>query len=177
MTDPDPSAIAARPAPGARAFAAGFALVSAFLLSRIATQVQWFDGMPVTQQPGFWPAVSLGAMTLFAALHLLAVLAVPAPGGEGREALVWLRGVEFIGWYIAYAQAVLWIGYLAATVLLMVALVWRLGLRDRASLWAAAGFGAGVVVLFKTALSVRIPGGAIYDLLPGAWRAFMVTYF
>jgi len=177
LTDPDPAAIAARPHPGARAFAAGFLLVSVFLLSRIGTQVQWFDGMAATAQPGFWSAVSLGAMTLFAALHLVALLIAPAPGGEGREALLWLRGMEFVGWYVVYAQAVLWLGYLAATVLVMVALVWRLGLRDRASLWAAAGFGVGVVVLFKTLLSVRIPGGAVYDLLPGAWRAFMVTHF
>ena len=34
-----------------------------------------------------------------------------------------------------------------------------------------------VVVIFKTLLQVKVPGGAIYELLPTALRSFFLTYF
>ena len=38
-------------------------------------------------------------------------------------------------------------------------------------------FSVVVVVLFKSLLQVKIPGGAVYNLLPDAARNFMTLYF
>ena len=42
---------------------------------------------------------------------------------------------------------------------------------------AAIGGAAIIVVIFKSFLQVMIPGGAIYEALPGGLRQFMLTYF
>lgn len=178
MTDPDAPL---QPPPARRrgelAFALVFLAVTLFFLSQIGTQARWFPRTQFAAQPAFWPMVSLSAMAVFAALYLVSLLFQPRPDTEWREYLVWLRAFEYVAWYMAYAALVGALGYLSATVLAMVLLVWRLGLRSGGALLAAAGFGLAVVVLFKTLLAVRIPGGAAYELLPATWRSFMITYF
>ena len=37
--------------------------------------------------------------------------------------------------------------------------------------------GTLVVVIFKSFLQVKVPGGKLYEYLPGAMRSFMLTYF
>jgi hypothetical protein len=56
-------------------------------------------------------------------------------------------------------------------------MTWRLGYRSGRWLVGAGAFGAAVVVLFKAFLSVKIPGGAVYDLLPEAIRTFFYVNF
>jgi hypothetical protein len=57
-----------------------------------------------------------------------------------------------------------------------VLLALRLGYNARMAAWSAVG-GLATVLLFKTFLSVKVPGGAIYEYLPNGLRAFMITYF
>jgi len=33
------------------------------------------------------------------------------------------------------------------------------------------------VVIFKSLLQVKVPGGAIYEFLPNVMRSFFLTYF
>lgn len=172
---PIPASTARRP--GELPFALGFLLFSAFLLSQIGNQAQFVPRTQFAAQPAFWPLLSILGMTGFAALWTVALLRLERPGPEWREMLIWLRAFEFVGWYLAYAWVVQIIGYLPGTMLVMPVLVWRLGLRGRGYMAAALGFAVAVVVLFKTLLSVRIPGGAAYDLLPPALRSVMVSYF
>ena len=42
---------------------------------------------------------------------------------------------------------------------------------------AAVLFGLATVVVFKSFLSVKIPGGMIYEYLPGAIRTFFILNF
>ena len=63
-------------------------------------------------------------------------------------------------------------GLLAAVVLSL-----RAGYRSWRMLLAATSSSISIVLIFKTLLQVRIPGGAVYDLLPTAARSFMLTYF
>ena len=63
------------------------------------------------------------------------------------------------------------------TVVLMLALAYRLGYRSRYMLWVSAIFAVVVVVVFKGLLNVKIPGGAIYEYLPGALRSFFILNF
>jgi hypothetical protein len=41
----------------------------------------------------------------------------------------------------------------------------------------AACIGFSIVVIFKSFLEVKIPGGAIYELLPNALRSFFILNF
>ena len=64
-----------------------------------------------------------------------------------------------------------------ATIVFTVLLAIRLGYRTPKSMGAAAAAGFLIVVLFKSFLQVKVPGGKIYEVLPEGLRAFMLTYF
>lgn len=153
----------------------GFALL---MLSQIGTQAQWVaKGVKFYAQPAFWPGVGLAGMAFFSALHVLVAIRARKPDTEWREMLVWLRAFEFVLWYLAYAWLTPLSGYMLASLITMVALVWRVGLRDRQSLLWAAVFAMGMVLVFKAGLSVKIPGGALYDLFPDRIRIFLSLNF
>jgi hypothetical protein len=164
--------------PGDLLFAALFFLLGAFLLSQIGVQTTWVKKGALSSQPGFWPAVSLGGMTLFGLVYLIG-----AWRGRGSredravaEAGEWLRSLEYAGWFMAYVLATPVVGYLLATLVFTVALALRMGYRSRTTILAAAVMGVAIVVLFKSLLQVKIPGGAVYEHLPGALRNFMILY-
>lgn len=163
---------------GELAFALGMLIFALVMLSQLGDQARWFErGVRPHAQPALWPAIGLGGMAFFSALHVAACLRARRPDTEWRELLIWLRAFEFVLWYLAYAFLTPWLGYLLASLVTMVALVWRSGLRDRASLMWAAAFAVGMVLLFKTGLSVKIPGGALYDLFPDRIRIFLSLNF
>ena len=113
----------------------------------------------------------------FSVLHFLSSYISPKLDGRLQEIGFWLKSVEYAGWFMLYVFAVPLLGYLPATVLFAVSLTFRLGYREWKFLGAAALFGVLVVVVFKTFLQVKVPGGAAYELLPETMRAFMLTYF
>lgn len=159
-----------------------FALASFGLALGLAAlwsgQTAWVEVRPWARQPGLFPAVAIGLMLAFGAGNLAACIlrnARAAGGSAWPEVARWLAAGEFLGWYLAYVLAVPWLGYLPATLVFTALLAFRLGYRGRL-LWAAPLTGAGVVVLFKGLLSVRIPGGAVYEALPQGLRNFAVLY-
>ena len=91
------------------------------------------------------------------------------------EARRWLEPFEFLIWFMAYVMAVPILGFLPMSVVFACALTWRLGYRDRTTLWIAAGFAVAMVLLFKGFLGVNIPGAAIYEVLPSGLRSFFLT--
>lgn len=193
-----------RQAPGALLFAAIFLCLSVFLVSQLGAETkfaplekivgkhldalgQWLSGEEVKRvrgklfaQPAFWPAVAVVGMTVFGALHLASVWRRREGGGrsgELTEALQWLRSLEYLGWFMAYVWAAPAIGYLPATLVFTTALALRSGYRGGRTLMAAAATGLAIVLTFKTVLSVKIPGGALYEHLPDALRTFMIVNF
>ena len=163
--------------PGDLVFATLCLAGSAFLLSRLGTQTVWVPGTKLFAQPAFWPAVSLGGMTLCAIGHWLGSVSSPRLPGRWTEVALWGRSLEYAAWFLAYAFAVPRLGYLPSTVAFAVLLVFRSGYRSGRALGAAALAGVAIVVTFKTLLQVRVPGGALYERLPGGLRSFMLTYF
>lgn len=163
--------------PGDIVFAWAFLLMGAVLLFQIVDQTAWRSGNPLFAQPRFWPAVSLGAMTAFAAFHLLGSALSERISGRWREVLTWAASLEYAGWFIAYALAVPYTGYLLTTVAFAVALALRAGYRRAAMLVAAGVSAICIVVLFKTVLRVNLPSGLIYEGLSDGLRQFMLTYF
>lgn len=163
--------------PGDIVFAWFALIVSFFLLSQLADQTQWRNGGKLFAQPRFWPAVSLGAMSLFAALHLLGSALSERINGRWQEVWLWLSSIEYAGWFIAYALVVPYAGYLPTTVVMAVALALRVGYRSASTIIAAAGAAGIIVVLFKSTLKVNLPSGLIYESLPDGLRQIMLTYF
>lgn len=157
---------------------AWFALaVSVFLLSQLADQTTWRSSGPLFAQPRFWPAVSLGLMTVFAAFHLLGSALSERIPGRWAEVWLWARSLEFAAYFILYAMVVPYSGYLPASVIFAVALAYRVGYRKASTLAVAAGAAAVIVVLFRTVLKVNVPSGLIYESLPDGLSQFMLTYF
>ena len=163
--------------PGDILFAWVALIFSVFLLTQLADQTAWKNGGKLFAQPRFWPAVSLGAMTVFAAFHLLGSALSERIEGRWSEVWVWACSLEYAGWFIAYAAAVPYAGYLPATVIFAVALALRVGYRKTSALIAAFAAAVVIVLLFKTALKVNLPSGLIYESLPDGLRQIMLTYF
>lgn len=153
-----------------------FVLAALYLLSQIGTETRYSARGKLFAQPRFWPAVAVGGMVLFGVLHLARTWRTGWSGGL-HEAVQWLRALEFVAWFMIYVVAVPLIGYLAATILFTLLLAFRMGYRRPSQLWMAVAMGIAVVVIFKAGLSVKIPGGAIYEYLPSAMRSFMIVNF
>jgi len=153
--------------------------VALFLLSQIPGETTWANGRRFVEQPGFWPIVSIAGMTIFGAFELFYTwrrLGRHGGGDVKAEVFDWARALEYVVWFMAYVFAVPVTGYLPTTVVFCAALTWRLGYRSARMIGAGVLVGIATVVVFKSLLSVRIPGGAVYDLLPEATRNFMILY-
>lgn len=151
--------------------------VSLFLLSRLGTQVKWSAGKGLLAQPGFWTAVGLIGMCGFSLMHVIGGLCSPRNLGRWSEVAFWIRAGEFVLWFALYVVMVPLLGYLPATILAMIALTWRSGYRSWKFLTTAALSAFVVVVVFKSILAVKIPGGALYEFLPSGLRKFMLINF
>lgn len=162
--------------PGDLVFAIGFLALSVFLLSNLGAETKWTPRTKLFAQPAFWPAVSLIGMTGFAVLHWIGSISSPRIFGRLKEVAFWLRSAEYALWFMVYVAMVPLLGYLLATILFTVCLTLRSGYRSLKSVLLAALVAIVIVVLFKSLLQVKIPGGAIYEWLPDGLRSFMLTY-
>jgi len=162
--------------PATLIFALLFVLASVVLLSQLGTQTIWSSGKHLTAQPRFWPSVGLIMMLGFGGLHLWQTRSTPRAGSLG-EVILWLRGLEYVAWFIGYVFLVPILGYLPASILIAVALVLRLGLWSLRWIGFAILLAFGIVVVFRVLLRVNVPGGAVYHWLPSGLSNFMLTYF
>ncbi|NIZ13157.1 tripartite tricarboxylate transporter TctB family protein [Phaeobacter sp. HF9A] len=162
--------------PGEMLFSMLLLILAAALLAALPWQTTWISGKGLAAQPRFWPALSLGGVILFAILHKLMRHRVDRTPGRWSEGLNWIRSLEYIGWYMLYVATIPVIGYLFATVIFCTLLSLRVGYRGRMNVWAAL-FGLVVVLFFKSAMNVKIPGGAIYDYAPDGLRYILLRYF
>lgn len=164
------------PRRGQLIFALFFVAVSILLLSQIGSQTKWVEKSKLFAQPRFWPAVGLGGMVLLGGAHLYLMPWRRITRYDVTELRKWAQVLEFAAWFMAYVVLVPLIGYLPVTMAFMPLLTWRMGYRQPRMLWLSVGFAVAVVVLFKGFLSVKIPGAAIYEYLPGALRSFFILY-
>ena len=165
------------PLRGQALFAIVFLVASALLLSQLGNETKWAKGTQFFAQPRFWPAVSVIGMVLFGGLHLWKL---PRRGFERVDVVewkIWFFAIEYVIWFLAYVMLVPKLGYLPMTIVLMLTLCYRLGYRSRMMLGSALLVAFAVVVVFKSFLSVKIPGGAIYEYLPDALRSFFILNF
>lgn len=100
------------------------------------------------------------------------------PTSARYELSKYVEALEFVAYFILYTMSVPWLGYLSSTVVLGVWLTWRLGYRSAGWLFRGFGLSLLIVVVFRTLLQIKTPGNIwLYDQLPTAIRAFMLTYF
>lgn len=158
-------------------FAIAFVVFSLLLLSQIGDQTKWVKRTAFFAQPRFWPAVGLGGMVVFGALHFWRLPRRRVRRTDVIEARIWAQPLEYALWFMAYVLLVPVIGYLPVTMAFVPAMVWRMGYRSKKLLWTGAIFGAIVVVVFKAFLQVKIPGAMLYEYLPGALRSFFILNF
>ena len=163
--------------PGDLVFAVVFLLFSVFLLANLGEETEWTKRTKLFAQPGFWPAISLVAMTLFALLHLISSAVSPRIPGRWTEVAFWIRSIEYALWFMAYVMLVPRVGYLPTTVVFTGLLAFRLGYRGWRPIGGAMLSGVAIVVVFKSFLQVKVPGGELYEALPDGLRSFMLTYF
>lgn len=78
---------------------------------------------------------------------------------------------------MVYVYLVPLIGYLPSSLLFALALAYRSGYRSPKMLGISVATATTVVLMFKTFLQVKVPGGLIYEYLPDALRSLMLTYF
>lgn len=168
------------PRPGGALFAGIFLAIAVLLFSQLGAETKFsakaWGTKKMFAQPAFWPGVGVIGMCVFGALHAIAAFTRRA-GRDAFEAVQWFRALEYLAWFMGYVWAVPIIGYLPATLIFMGALAIRAGYRDRRMIFAALATGLGIVVVFKSFLSVKIPGGAVYEYLPDALRSFMILNF
>lgn len=94
------------------------------------------------------------------------------------ELTKYVAALEYVAYFIGYTLIVPILGYLVSTLILGTFLTWRLGYRSPR--WIMTGFLSSVVVVvaFRTFLQIKTPLNIwLYDQLPDATRAFMLTYF
>ena len=167
----------AGPRRGQLIFALIFVALSALLLAQIGDQTIWAERTEFFAQPRFWPAVGLGAMVLLGALHLYRLPWRRITRHDRAELRRWASVLEFAAWFMGYVLLVPLLGYLPVTAVFVPLLAWRMGYRSRFMLGISVIFAVAVVVVFKSFLAVKIPGGAIYEVLPGALRSFFILNF
>lgn len=97
--------------------------------------------------------------------------------GELKEAAGWLLALEYLAWFMAYVYITPIVGYLSATLVFLLLLTLRIGYRNRRMMIAAVVVALAIVLVFKSFLGVKIPGGAVYEYLPDALRSFMIINF
>lgn len=136
-------------------------------------------------KPAFAPGVAL-AVLCFANVWTLArqvwQIWRDPPGreewrGAGRSILAWLLPLEFLAYFAAYVWALGILGYLPATLIFVLGLSWRAGLRSLR--WALAGVALSfaMVAVFRWGLGVWMPTPAFYDAFPAPWRSWAIRFF
>lgn len=162
---------------GGLIFALLFFATSLLLLWHLEAETKFSAKGQLAAQPAFWPAIGVVGMVVFGGLHTLGEWRQRSARRDLGEFAVWLRSLEYLVWFMAYVFAVPLIGYLPTTLIFAITLALRAGYRSRKMLIAAALMGLGVVLIFKTFLSVKIPGGALYEYLPDGLRSAALIYF
>ena len=155
-------------------------VVALVLMSQIGTQAKFFGNLALEKQPGLWPLIAIAGMLVFGFFQIMQywfhrhMLSEPT---FAKEAVVWLKALEYAGWFMVYVALVPVTGYLPTTLVFVSVLTVRLGYGNGRMIAIANLCGVAVVLLFKSFLQVKIPGGLVYDYLPAGLRNFMIVYF
>lgn len=136
-------------------------------------------------RPALAPGVALGVLAVANVITLwreIAALRADPPGPGERAAardcfVAWLRPLEFLAYYAVYVWAIQHIGYFPATLLFMLGLLLRVGLRSPGWLLAGALGAVALLLVFRIGLGVWMPAPDLYDLAPASLRSALIRWF
>jgi len=129
-------------------------------------------------QPALMPSIALSVMVISAAYllgqhiyHLRKDATLRSKNRSVfRELLEWLRPFEYFIYYFGYIKLLGYIGYFFASLVFIIVLCLRTGLRSGKWMFIALLSALALVALFRWGLSVWMPISDLYDLLPDGIR-------
>lgn len=160
-------------------FGAGF-----LLLIPVATS-PGPDGQGWWTQPFFMPTLSLLLVAIPATyLFFQYVLKVrnnqelrPTSQSVWAELLQWFKPLEFFVYYVLYILLLGQVGYFLSSLMFIIGLSIRVGLRSRGWMLGGLLFAIALIAMFRWALGVWVPPAELYDLFPKDIRIFLMRNF
>lgn len=148
------------------------------LLLAAPWQLQWQAERGWAQQPGLFSLLGVLGMVIFGGFecwHLARRTGHARGVSAAPEFRLWWAALEYVAWFMAYVLLTPLLGYLPTTVVFALGLTWRLGYRRRVHGLAALAVAVLTVVVFKGALSVKVPAAGWYEVLPEPWATFFIV--
>jgi len=132
-------------------------------------------------QPALMPSIALSIMVISAAYllgqHLYQLRKDSSLNSTNRlvsrELLEWLRPLEYFIYYYGYIQLLGYIGYFLASLVFIVVLCLRTGLRSGRWMFIALLSALALLALFRWGLNVWMPISDLYGLLPDGIREML----
>ena len=132
-------------------------------------------------QPALMPSLALSMMLLSASYLAVKQWRLSHTSIDSSsfwaEVVQWLRPLEFFVYYRLYIWLLGSIGYFLSSLLFILVLCLRVGLRSRTWLLTAFLSAVALVALFRWGLKVWVPVADLYDLFPRELRIFLMRYF
>ncbi|MBV7328963.1 tripartite tricarboxylate transporter TctB family protein [Chloroflexi bacterium TSY] len=136
-------------------------------------------------QPAFMPGLSLLVVTISAGYLVIHHIrskrrTLNRPHQSSRlsaELLQWLKPLEFFVYYIGYIWLLGQIGYFLSSLIFIVMLCIRVGLRSTKWMLTALLFAIALIALFRWGLGVWVPPAELYQLFPREMRIFLMNNF
>ncbi|MEM7132789.1 MAG: tripartite tricarboxylate transporter TctB family protein [Chloroflexota bacterium] len=135
-------------------------------------------------QPAFMPLLSLLLIALAATYlcfqHFRSTRSAAESADDSSladELIQWIKPFEFFVYYIVYIWLLGLIGYFLSSLLFILVLSWRIGLRSPR--WMLTGFLFSIVLIamFRWALGIWVPQAELYALFPKDIRIFLMNNF
>ena len=136
-------------------------------------------------QPFFMPTLSLLIVAVMAIIlstqHFRArrstAVRESMRGSLRIELLQWLKPLEFFVYYVLYIWLLGMIGYFLSSLVFILLLSWRVGLRSPKWMVTAFLFAVMLIALFRWGLGVWVPQAELYELFPKDVRIFLMRNF
>jgi len=94
-----------------------------------------------------------------------------------QELFQWLKPLEFFVYYVIYIVLLGWVGYFLSSLIFVLGLSWRVGLRGRRWRIIALVTSLALILIFRWGLRVWIDSPLLFDLFPREIRLFLSRYF
>lgn len=149
------------------------------LATQLGNELKWAPRRSLFSQPGFWSAMAIIGMLVFGFLQLIVFSVKNRPFHKAEavaEVITWSKSIEYVCWFLLYVFIVPKLGYVLTTIIFCWSLTYRLGYRNYKMQGISVATAIAIVVIFKSFLAVKIPGGMVYEYLPDAMRNFMIIY-
>ena len=93
------------------------------------------------------------------------------------ELFEWLRPLEYFIYYGIYIWLLGLVGYFLSSAIFAVGIAMRVGLRERKWVYFSILFALALTALFRWGLNIFFPAPALFEIMPGGLRTFLIRNF